>query len=64
MKFKLLLSFLAAILLSEGEKRAVTDPWYLVAVAVGTLCCGWITYSAGRALLRMCEALRLIRRVP
>jgi hypothetical protein len=49
------LSFLAAIKLSEQPQqgqRAVSDPLYLMAVAVGLLVFGAITVSAGRILMR------------
>jgi len=45
------LNFLAAIIMSGPEDRAVTHPVYLLAVAVGLLAGGWITFSAGSALL-------------
>lgn len=45
------LNFLAAIIMSGPDDRPVTHPAYLAAVAVGLLASGWVTYSAGRALL-------------
>lgn len=45
------LNFLAAIFLSDSQPREVTDPLYLLAVAVGLGCFGWITYSAGKSLV-------------
>ncbi|MBL7038828.1 MAG: hypothetical protein ISR77_09380 [Pirellulaceae bacterium] len=45
------LVFVAAIFSSGPGERPVTDPIYMAAVAVGVLSVGWITFSAGRALL-------------
>lgn len=45
------LNFVAAIVLSGPDQRSVTDPWYLAAVALGLVVCGWITFSGGRALI-------------
>ncbi len=45
------LNFVAAIVLSGPDQRPVTDPWYMAAVSLGVLVCGWITFSAGRALI-------------
>jgi len=45
------LNFLAAIIMSGPDDRPVTHPVYLLAVAVGLAAGGWITFSAGRALL-------------
>jgi hypothetical protein len=46
------LNFLAAIIMSGPEDRAVTHPVYLLAVAVGLSAGAWITFSAGRALVQ------------
>lgn len=46
------LNFLAAVIMSGPEDRAVTHPVYLLAVAVGLSAGGWITFSAGRALVQ------------
>ena len=45
------LNFLAAVIMSGPEDRPVTHPVYLLAVAVGLLAGGWITFSAGRAVV-------------
>ena len=43
------LNFLAAIALSD--QRSVTDPLYVIAVAIGVLAYGWIAWSGARELM-------------
>lgn len=45
------LNFTAGILLSKSVQRPATDPAYAAAIVLGVLACGWITFSAGRALI-------------
>jgi len=45
------LVFFTAIIMSGPEERPVTHPIFLLAVGVGALSSGWITFSGGRALL-------------
>lgn len=45
------LNFLAAIALSEPDRRPATDPYYIAAIVVGLAVFGGLTWSAGRRLL-------------